>query len=147
LQLLAALLITRQVVGNLKESLLPYAKKQLKLAKMSFDLFGALSPSSSSSNQSLLGTVEHHKKTDGDKDVGDGGNSDGNGGSDGAGNGDVGSEVGGREGVGMEQNGGSGQRTVSQVEVEGSTPKVKTTFLNRLHSRMQISRDLLKKNF
>jgi hypothetical protein len=45
LQLLAALLITRQVMGNLKESLLPYAKKQLKLAKMSFDLFGALSPS------------------------------------------------------------------------------------------------------
>jgi hypothetical protein len=32
-------------MGNLKESLLPYAKKQLKLAKMSFDLFGALSPS------------------------------------------------------------------------------------------------------
>lgn len=27
-----------------KESLIPYAKKQLKLAKMSFDLFGALSP-------------------------------------------------------------------------------------------------------
>ena len=58
-QLLAALLITRQVVGNIKESLVPYAKKQLKvdscskgqtnylllqMAKMSFDLYGALSP-------------------------------------------------------------------------------------------------------
>ena len=30
-QLLAALLITRQVVGNLKESLLPYATKHLKV--------------------------------------------------------------------------------------------------------------------
>ena len=33
------------MVGNVKEALIPYAKKQLKLAKMSFDLFGALSPS------------------------------------------------------------------------------------------------------
>lgn len=30
-----------------QESLIPYVKKQLKLAKMSFDLFGALSPTSS----------------------------------------------------------------------------------------------------
>jgi len=30
------------VVGNVKESLIPYATKQWKLAKLSFDLFGAL---------------------------------------------------------------------------------------------------------
>lgn len=42
---LAALLIARQVIGNLKESALPYVLEQLRLAKMSFDLFGALSPS------------------------------------------------------------------------------------------------------
>ncbi|GLG96978.1 Anoctamin [Gryllus bimaculatus] len=40
----AALLIARQVIGNLKESALPYLLEQLRLAKLSFDLFGALSP-------------------------------------------------------------------------------------------------------
>jgi anoctamin-8 len=33
------------VIGNLKESAVPYLLEQLRLAKMSFDLFGALSPS------------------------------------------------------------------------------------------------------
>lgn len=42
---MAALLIARQVIGNLKESVIPYVVEQLRLAKMSFDLFGALSPS------------------------------------------------------------------------------------------------------
>lgn len=45
LQQLAALLIARQVIGNIKESALPYLLEQLRLAKMSFDMFGALSPS------------------------------------------------------------------------------------------------------
>ena len=72
-QLLAALLITRQVVGNLKESLLPYATKHLKvinrtsaycfridlkpilqMAKMSFDLFGALSPTDGEGESKVL---------------------------------------------------------------------------------------------
>lgn len=44
-QQLAALLIARQVIGNLKESALPYVLEQLRLAKLSFDMFGALSPS------------------------------------------------------------------------------------------------------
>lgn len=39
---LAALLLTRQLTGNLKESVLPYLKKHFQLAKLSFDLFGAL---------------------------------------------------------------------------------------------------------
>ena len=43
-ELLAALLITRQVMGNIKESIIPYFKKEMKLAKLSFDLYGALSP-------------------------------------------------------------------------------------------------------
>lgn len=47
LQQLAALLISRQVIGNLKESALPYMLEHLKLAKMSFDLWGALSPTRS----------------------------------------------------------------------------------------------------
>lgn len=41
---MAALLITRQVIGNIKESLVPYFQKEIKLAKLSFDLYGALSP-------------------------------------------------------------------------------------------------------
>ncbi|XP_063905068.1 anoctamin-8 isoform X4 [Zophobas morio] len=43
---LAALLISRQVIGNLKESALPYMLEHMRLAKMSFDLWGALSPQS-----------------------------------------------------------------------------------------------------
>lgn len=41
------LLISRQVIGNLKESALPYMLEHLKFAKMSFDLWGALSPTTS----------------------------------------------------------------------------------------------------
>ncbi|XP_017773591.1 PREDICTED: anoctamin-8 isoform X3 [Nicrophorus vespilloides] len=41
---LAALLISRQVIGNLKESAIPYILEHMKLAKISFDLWGALSP-------------------------------------------------------------------------------------------------------
>ncbi|PBC32858.1 Anoctamin-8 [Apis cerana cerana] len=40
-----ALLIARQVIGNLKESAVPYLIEQLRLARLSFELFGALSPS------------------------------------------------------------------------------------------------------
>ena len=40
-------MITRQVIGNIKESALPYLLEQIRLAKLSFDLFGALSPSDS----------------------------------------------------------------------------------------------------
>lgn len=47
LQQLAALLIARQVIGNLKESALPYLLEQMRLAKLSFDLWGALSPTGS----------------------------------------------------------------------------------------------------
>ncbi|KAK9876156.1 hypothetical protein WA026_011272 [Henosepilachna vigintioctopunctata] len=43
-QQLAALFISRQVIGNLKESAVPYMLEHLRLAKMSFDLWGALSP-------------------------------------------------------------------------------------------------------
>ncbi|XP_077295391.1 anoctamin 8 white walker [Arctopsyche grandis] len=42
---LAALLIARQVIGNLRESAWPYLLEHLKLARLSFALWGALSPS------------------------------------------------------------------------------------------------------
>ncbi|XP_074094463.1 anoctamin 8 white walker isoform X2 [Cotesia typhae] len=42
---LAALLIARQVISNLKESAVPYLIEQLRLARLSFEMFGALSPS------------------------------------------------------------------------------------------------------
>ncbi|XP_055372049.1 anoctamin-8 [Condylostylus longicornis] len=41
---LAGLLISRQIIGNLRESALPYMIEQWKLAKLSFKLGGALSP-------------------------------------------------------------------------------------------------------
>ncbi|XP_064100858.1 anoctamin-8-like [Macrobrachium nipponense] len=50
---LAALLVTKQLTGNFKESVLPYLQKRLQLAKLSFKLFGALAPSG----------AEHAKKT------------------------------------------------------------------------------------
>ena len=37
---MATLLITRQVMGNIKEALIPYVKQQLRFAKISFDLYG-----------------------------------------------------------------------------------------------------------
>ncbi|KAL4713746.1 hypothetical protein ACJJTC_004277, partial [Scirpophaga incertulas] len=42
---LAVLLITRQLIGNLKESALPYLIENLRLARICVDVFGALSPS------------------------------------------------------------------------------------------------------
>lgn len=45
LQQLAALLITRQLMRNIKESAFPYILEQIRFAKISFDLFGALTPS------------------------------------------------------------------------------------------------------
>ncbi|SPP90034.1 anoctamin-8 isoform X8 [Drosophila guanche] len=41
---LAGLLISRQIIGNLRESALPYFVEQYKLAKLSFNMWGALSP-------------------------------------------------------------------------------------------------------
>lgn len=41
---LAGLLISRQIIGNLRESAFPYFMEQCKLAKLSFSMWGALSP-------------------------------------------------------------------------------------------------------
>ncbi|XP_018328855.1 anoctamin-8 [Agrilus planipennis] len=41
---LAALLISRQIIGNLKESAWPYMLEHLRLAKLSLDLWGVLTP-------------------------------------------------------------------------------------------------------
>ena len=66
-ELLAALLITRQVMGNIKESIIPYFKKEMKVAKLSFDLYGALSPTTENSQIDQEGKEEQcssPKKTD-----------------------------------------------------------------------------------
>lgn len=42
---LAGLLISRQIIGNLRESAWPYFMEQWKLATLSFKMWGALSPS------------------------------------------------------------------------------------------------------
>lgn len=42
---LAGLLISRQIIGNLRESAWPYMVEQWKLATLSFNMWGALSPS------------------------------------------------------------------------------------------------------
>lgn len=45
---LAGLLISRQIIGNLRESVFPYFMEQLKLAKLSFIMWGELSPTQES---------------------------------------------------------------------------------------------------
>ncbi|XP_055550032.1 anoctamin-8 isoform X2 [Wyeomyia smithii] len=57
---LAGLLISRQIIGNLRESAWPYLVEQWKLAKLSFKMWGALSP-----------TQEAPPPTDASKLVGD----------------------------------------------------------------------------
>ncbi|XP_059056301.1 anoctamin-8-like isoform X3 [Achroia grisella] len=59
---LAVLLITRQVIGNLKESALPYLIENLRLAKICVDVFGAISPSKIPTSTELAELFE--KKTD-----------------------------------------------------------------------------------
>jgi anoctamin-8 len=70
LQQLAALLIARQVIGNLKESAMPYVLEQMRLAKMSFDMFGALSPSEAKKELPSNETEEHRDKSPTDKPTG-----------------------------------------------------------------------------
>lgn len=41
---LAGLLISRQIIGNIRESAFPFFMEQLKLAQISFSMWGALSP-------------------------------------------------------------------------------------------------------
>lgn len=41
---LAGLLISRQIIGNLRESAVPFLMEQLKLAQLSFSMWGSLSP-------------------------------------------------------------------------------------------------------
>ena len=52
------MLIVRQLIGNIKESALPYVIEQLRLAKLSFDLFGALSPTEDQKEDEILGAFE-----------------------------------------------------------------------------------------
>ncbi len=43
-QQLAALLITRQVIGNIREALLPYVVEKIKLFKIGYKMVEAMSP-------------------------------------------------------------------------------------------------------
>ncbi|ALC39715.1 CG15270 [Drosophila busckii] len=63
---LAGLLISRQIIGNLRESAIPYVLEQWKLAKLSFNMWGALSPTQNA-NRSLaeeLAMAEEKLKAD-----------------------------------------------------------------------------------
>ncbi|XP_059220443.1 anoctamin-8 isoform X8 [Stomoxys calcitrans] len=53
---LAGLLISRQIIGNLRESAIPYVAEQVRLAKLSFNMWGALSPTQDN-NRSFADTV------------------------------------------------------------------------------------------
>lgn len=94
---MAALLIARQVIGNLKESAFPYILEQLRLAKLSFDLFGALSPS-----------VENKNPPSSDPHMQSGCSSEST-----------------NDGISGEGKPNIGNRNVSQAELESSLYKVK----------------------
>ncbi|KAK0169080.1 hypothetical protein PV327_002826 [Microctonus hyperodae] len=104
---LAALLIARQVISNLKESAIPYLIEQLRLARLSFELFGALSPSEAKSppgeqkqdEQQQQQQQHHHDTTHDDNDDKD------------------------------EKEAGKGkpQRTISQAELESSLYRIQMT--------------------
>ncbi|KAH8324859.1 hypothetical protein KR074_009464 [Drosophila pseudoananassae] len=64
---LAGLLISRQIIGNLRESALPYFVEQWKLAKLSFNMWGALSPTQNVTRSLAeeLATAEAELKAEG----------------------------------------------------------------------------------
>ncbi len=41
-------------MGNIKEALIPYVKQQLRFAKISFDLYGAISPTNPDKNDESI---------------------------------------------------------------------------------------------
>ena len=53
-QQLAALLITRQVIGNIKEALLPYILEKAKLLKIGYELTANMSPASIERQATLI---------------------------------------------------------------------------------------------
>ncbi|XP_050683452.1 anoctamin-8 isoform X2 [Leptidea sinapis] len=61
---LAVLLITRQIIGNLKESALPYLIENLRLAKICSEVFGALSPSKVQTSEQLAELFEKEKTSE-----------------------------------------------------------------------------------
>lgn len=60
-------MIARQVISNLKESALPYMLERLRQAKMSFDMWGALSPLNTKAppgNEETIPDLVSEEKTD-----------------------------------------------------------------------------------
>ncbi|GBP16846.1 Anoctamin-8 [Eumeta japonica] len=64
---LAVLLITRQIIGNLKESAVPYLIENLRLAKICVDVFGAISPSKVPTSAQLNDLFSDKKRDSGDE--------------------------------------------------------------------------------
>ncbi len=66
------MLIIRQLIGNIKESALPYVVEQMRLAKLSFDLFGALSPTDDQQEEEVLAAFNVAAKAEHDACAADG---------------------------------------------------------------------------
>lgn len=62
-QQLAGLLIARQVIGNFRESAWPYLMEQWRLAKLSFKIWGALSPTAEKSETKFDDTTSEKPTT------------------------------------------------------------------------------------
>ncbi|XP_068231567.1 anoctamin-8-like [Palaemon carinicauda] len=65
---LAALLVTKQLTGNFKESVLLYLQKRLQQAKLSFKLFGSLGPSGAMQSKTKATKKEKDSDIDSDDD-------------------------------------------------------------------------------
>lgn len=99
------------MIGNLKESAFPYILEQLRIAKLSFDLFGALSPSVENKNP---------PSEEPDSETGPA------------------SEVGSNNGTYEEGRPSQGNRNVSQAELESSLYKYNGTFDDHLELFIQL---------
>ena len=99
-------------MGNIKESVIPYAKKHFKLAQLSFDRYGALSPTENKQNSEIADSSGDIKKLDGDtKDT------------------DEGTENGTTSNKDL-RNKSHSPRNFSQVECESSAPPVSIRSIN-----------------
>ncbi|XP_059479643.1 anoctamin-8 isoform X1 [Neocloeon triangulifer] len=115
---LAALLIARQVIGNIKECALPYLLEQFRLAKLSFELFGALSPSEENKKEVREPGSSNSKESKASTDAED-------------------AEVADEKADSETKDGDRKTRNLSQAELEGTLLKYDGTFEDHLEMFIQ----------
>ncbi|XP_055848649.1 anoctamin-8 isoform X2 [Episyrphus balteatus] len=141
---LAGLLISRQIIGNLRESALPYCIEQWKLARLSFTMWGALSPTQDV-NRTILDDAQVHQQQSSTKSP----NNESIDGGGGHGSTTTPAAVGGGAGASPSPSGGNlpamgslsssaTKRNIGQAEIESSLFKYDGTFSDHLEMLVQM---------